>query len=800
MAEDLTIKIKGDASDALNEIEQVQRAVTDAGEAMTRAGRKSGDAFEYTVGQIRKTYNEAEGLNGIFNGFSEEADKAFRRVGTSATGQSRIAREAFVTGTSEIIESWGVDGDIANEIGAMLAALPPQAKVATIGIAAAFIAAAAAVAAIVAVTKQAVDLAGDLATKNKDEYDKLVKNFKSVNIEVTQLDRTLSGGITKEVERLKAASDGLFLQVVRVSGPALIVLLREVTTLAIQLQPAMRVLGDVMTGTFVLAAAAIRTIRTEAKDLLLSLAVAGPLGAGLRALFGRADGQAKSFGQNISDVTAEVVKLNTELGKQKPLSFGGSGQTKRDIQSELALLRVREQEASRIAGEELAEAKRLYDAKAISAEQYANKQLDIERKVLAAKLATISAERELVGQDGATAAQVIARRAELGEQELQLLSDYREKTKQILEQRSKDESESINRSLDNARRLAQERLRLKRELEQIALDVAAIRLDTLQINLQRDQNNPGNESEELKRQQALSEAEAKLRSQRTQAQIQAQIDELQFADLTYQQKLELERSFNQQLIAERQRLGTELAAIRVNTRTNELETQGFDTGQAAAIAEYEASVERQATAQEKLRTAIRATAQEMSKSLPSGAAVAANSFKLMANAMAQAIGAFASGQATLKQALAQMTGAIFQQLGQVALAKGAEQFAWALSDLAIGNFGGAAKHFAAGAAWSALGGVVGGIGSAIANSGGGAGQGGLSQQLTGTNQQTTVEERQQFRDGQGLARAQTGIVITIKTDQAQQVANVEYGLLQSYRGDGTARRLIQAETQGTPID
>jgi hypothetical protein len=795
---DLTVKIVGDGSSAINELEQVKRAANDAGETMAKAGRKSGEGFEFALNKLRETYNEAGKLNGAFDGFAGSAEESFRRLGKSAQNESRIAREAFVTGTSEIIESWGVDGDIANEVGAMLASLPPQAKVAVVGVAAAFIAAAAAVGAVIAITKQAIDLSAELATKNKDEYDKLVKNFKSVNIEVTQLDRTLSGGITREVERLKAASDGLFLQVVRASGPALIVLLRETTALLIQMQPTAQVVGNIIAGSFIIAAAGIRTARKEADDLLLAFAVAGPAGAAFRAYFGRADGQAKSFGQNVADVTAEIVKLNTELGKQKPLGFT-SEQKKADIQSQIALLKVYEQQTTRIANEELAAAKRLYEAKGINAEQYAAKQIEIEQRVLAAKLATIDAEADLIGKDGETALQAQAKRAQLQEQALQLLYDYREKSKQIRDAQLREEADAITRTLENSRRIAQERLRLAQELQQIAFDIQAIRLDTQSINLQRDQANPGNEATELARAQALAEAQARLQSERTQAQIQAQRDELEFADLTYQEKFRLEQSFNAQLIAERQRLGNELAAIAVTTRTTELETQGFGTGQAAAIAEFETTIERQATAAEKLRVAIRATALELQKTLPTGAAVAANAFKQLASAMAQSIGAFVSGQASFKQALAQMTGAIFKNLGDVALAKGAEQFAWALSSLAAGDFAGAAKHFAAGAAWSALGGVVGGVGSAIAGGGGGAQAGGLSQQLTGTNQQTTTEERQRFLDGQGIARAQTGVTIVVKREAGLRV-EVENAALQSYKEDGPFRRMIQAETEGKPLD
>jgi uncharacterized protein (UPF0335 family) len=795
---DLTVKIVGDGSSAINELEQVKRAATDAGETMAKAGRKSGDAFEYAAGQLRNTYNDATRLNGAFDGFAGSAEESFRRLGKSAQNESRIAREAFVTGTSEIIESWGVDGDIANEIGAMLAGLPPQAKVAVVGIAAAFIAAAAAVAAIIATTKQAIDLAGELATKNKDEYDKLVKNFKSVNVEVTQLDRTLSGGITREVERLKAASDGLFLQVVRNSGPALIVLLRETTALLIQMQPTAQVVGNIIAGSFIIAAAGIRTARKEADDLLLAFAVAGPAGAAFRAYFGRADGQAKSFGQNVADVTAEIVKLNTELGKQKPLGFT-SEQKKADIQSQIALLKVYEQQTQRIANEELAAAKRLYEAKGINAEQYAAKQIEIEQRVLAAKLATIDAEADLIGKDGETALQAQAKRAQLQEQALQLLYDYREKSKQIRDAQLREEADAITRTLDNARKIAQERLRLAQELQQIGFDIRAIRLDTQDINLQRDQANPGNEATELARAQALAEAQARLQSERTQAQIQAQRNELEFADLTYQEKLRLEQAFNAQLIAERQRLGNELAALAVASRATELQTQGFGQAQSTAIAEFEASIERQATLWEKTTVAAQAYARVLAVDVKKAAGQAKDVLGNVTNAVVAGVNAFIQSGGSIKAAGKAFAQALAAPYIEFAKTKALYHAAEAIASLAILDFRGAALHGLAAAGFAALAGV----GTALVNGiggGGGAQQGGLSQQLTGTNQQTTTEERQRFIDGQGIARANTNVTITLVSDQTQIVKNVEYGLSQSYRNDGTARRVIQAETQGTALD
>jgi hypothetical protein len=599
--------------------------------------------------------------------------------------------------------------------------------------------------------------------------------------------------VIRQVESLKAASDGLFLELVRNAGPQFIQLLQQVSKILVQLTPVVTIFGKILGETFLVASAAAKTLADNIGKILISLAV--PIPGSTILLLGSLSGE---FAENLANARNEVEQIRNTL-PQATFNTKDAKANEDSLRNAIALLKVNEQAAQRTYNEEIAAAKRAYEARGITAEQFYQRELASEQKLLAAKLATIKAEAEAVKNSNSTRAEKQIELAQLNERELQLLSDFREKSIELKNDQLKAESDAINRTLDNTRKVAQERLRLRQELLQVQLETRAIILDTARINLERDAAVPGNETAELERRKRLAEEEARLQSARTQAQIQARIDELQFADLTYAERLEKERTFNQQLIAERQRLGNELAQIAINARTEELQGQGFDQGQAAAIAEQEALLERQTTASEKFRISIRATALELSKSIPSAAALAAQSFRVLGSAMAQSIGAFVSGQASFRQALGQMVKAVFDSLAQVALAKGAEQFAWALSDLAVGNFAGAAKHFAAGAAWSALGGLVSGVGNAIAG-GGGAAQGGLSQQLTGTTQPTSIEERTRFRDGSGLNRAETQVVITLKTDQQQIVQNVEYGVRESFRNDGAVRRVIQNETQGTPID
>lgn len=218
---------------------------------------------------------------------SEGVTTAFVRVrhsvagiGPAAAGSSRIAREAFITASSEIIESWGVDGDIANELGKMFYNLPVQAKLAIAGVVGGFVVAGAAVAAVIVTTNEMLDVAKRVGTESKEDFDKLARSIKDAGFEVTALDRVMSQDLTKAADEVKAATDGLFLVLIRESGPELIQLLKNTTKFLNELGPAATVFGDNLAIAFVGASAALTTFGSNAGKTfkaLLSLLSTNPL-------------------------------------------------------------------------------------------------------------------------------------------------------------------------------------------------------------------------------------------------------------------------------------------------------------------------------------------------------------------------------------------------------------------------------------------------------------------------------------------------------------------------------------------
>lgn len=157
------------------------------------------------------------------------------------------------------------------------------------------------------------------------------------------------------------------------------------------------------------------------------------------------------------------------------------------------------------------------------------------------------------------------------------------------------------------------------------------------------------------------------------------------------------------------------------------------------------------------------------------------------------------GGAAFRQLTAEIIAALAVQGGIKAIFEVAEGIAAS----ARYDFVAASQHFAAAKTYGIIAAVAGGIGIGIGAAGGlggGAQQGGLSQQLTGTrDDQRSTEERVRFRDGQGLERAQTQVVVVVKREAGLRV-EVENIARQSYNDGGTFRKLIQNETQGVPID
>ncbi|HWQ32540.1 MAG TPA: hypothetical protein VNQ79_06635 [Blastocatellia bacterium] len=627
-----------------------------------------------------------------------------------------------------------------------------------------------------------VETAKQVGTKSKEDFEEFKKKVESAGFAVTQLDRNLSQGIVKALDQVKGASDGLFVQMVESTGPELILLLRSVAGLLKDIAPLAELAGRFIAAHFLAATAAVRTFRQF-------LETDAPVWT-LPAL----------FASHLREAAKQARELTVALPKA---TFDGDSTKKaKDATLErIRLLEIEERAAQRVFREETEGAERAFRLRLIDGEELTARLTRAEKVLLAAKLAVIETERKALEDGSLSDEKAATKRAELREKELQALSDYRRAIQKINDDAAQRADDDIKKALDDARKVAEARIRLLSDLTRLQAEIRQIQIDSLQTTADSLSRTPGREQEAIEARTRVFIEQERLRHDQLVADIEARKAENDLAERDSAEKFKIEQALNQQLEAEERRHAQAVKEIRINTRADLAQSGGFDQGQSEAIAQMEEALGRQLTGWERLRVAMAATAATMRSQLPSGAAVATQALTTMSKALSSGIAAFASGQSTLRQALGGIVKAIFDSLAQVAVAKGAEQFAWALSELALGNYAKAAKHFAAGAAWSALGGLVSGLGSAAANgiSGSGSGGGALGNQVSGTRQsENTIatEDRIRFREGnaQGFA-----VQITLKTDRAQLVSDVETGALQSFRNNGTVKQVLDNHTAGIPI-
>ncbi|UOF76944.1 hypothetical protein [Bacteriophage sp.] len=825
---DLLLKIKGENSSGVKALKDTQNAAQETAQAVVSAVQAVDRSANVAEGNLKNLRNSLaavasdlkeqtgkisqsidEQAGAISRGFERgrpATRQAFKGIADDASASANIAREAFQTGASEIIESWGVDGDIANELAKVFTKMPTGAKVAIGGVVAAFAAGAIGIGLFVATAERVLDISEKIGTRSKEDFKKFKEELGAAGVQVTQLDRNLAQQLDKSANKVKATLDGLFLVVLREAGPDFIRFLNQLSGALNDSKGIAVSLGNALADAFRTAADWIFVARQEA-EFFTSQSFLQSLDY-LRRLFSSDPGerlsllseQAQRFTEGV--ISGRIKRPNEDDPRNTPATFDGGNARKNQINQELELLRVREQTIQRLSDEELANAKRLFDAKAITAEQYATRQLAAERRVLTARLATNQAEQEAITRGSNSQAEKNVKLAQLKEEEAKLLSDYNEQAKRIREAQGRDEIETINRTLDNARKAAEARLRFQQELQQIALDVRAQRLDVRQIALERNQAVPGGERREIEQQRQIDEEKARLQSERQQAQIQAQIAELEFADLTYQQKIELERAYNQELKAERVRLAEELAQIAIESRAQELSLLGgFSPEQAAAIAEFEAGIERQATAWEKARVAASAYARTLQTEASVAMARATNIVGVFQSAVVAGVNAFVQSGFSLKAAGKAIAVALAEPFIKAAQTKAAYHAAEAVASLAVFDLRGAALHGLAAAGFAALAGV----GQALISGGGGGagaiGGGAYGNELTGTNQNNNQPQETRFinseRDRDG--RTATNVIITLKTEPGQFVQNVEKALVTSFGNDGAARRIIRNEVNGEPL-
>jgi hypothetical protein len=295
------------------------------------------DAFKEGFGQ---------GAQQGIKDFEKTATSSFQKIGDSAKGISTGINQA-TTGIREL--SSGQVGAGVTNLGKSLASLGPIIGTVAVAAAAAALAAYAAVKAFQAITSSAAEF----GTRSKDAFNELQKNATAAGTPITALQRNISAGIVDALAKVKGASDGFMAKVIEESGPALIVLLKQITKLLVELQPVAKVIGDAMSLGFLYLAGAIhaadeelRLFVTDWKTLLLAI-VGGPVLFTAFLIKGFNDAKAamkdlvvptapfdaKKTAKDLTDAQLEVNNATRELALQREKAAAAEAEINRELKA-----------------------------------------------------------------------------------------------------------------------------------------------------------------------------------------------------------------------------------------------------------------------------------------------------------------------------------------------------------------------------------------------------------------------------------------------------------------------------------
>jgi hypothetical protein len=183
----LLFKIGVDATDAQKQLTGITKLASDIG-----------TAFKQGL---------SEGATKGAQDFEKATTGALQRIGTSLqqtrSGLENLFQGDVLEGTTQLVRQFGV---LAVGLGAVaVAGLAVKKSIEGI-----------------------IDVADKIGTDSKDDFEELQKSMARVGETVTLLDHGLSQQLLKSAGDVKTAFDAMFLEMLRVEGPALILLFKEV--------------------------------------------------------------------------------------------------------------------------------------------------------------------------------------------------------------------------------------------------------------------------------------------------------------------------------------------------------------------------------------------------------------------------------------------------------------------------------------------------------------------------------------------------------------------------------------------
>jgi hypothetical protein len=225
----LLFKIGVDASDAEKQVTGLGKVVSDLGNAF-----KEG----FGAGAAKGAKDIETATTGVGNAFKQ----LITPVNQSVQGFRDIASGNFSGGFTQLARSLG---PVGLAIGA--------AAVAAYGAVKAF--------------EQLADVSEKIGTTSKDDFEEFQKALEAVGVTLTKTDQIIAQQLNKSFADLKATTDSLFLILLRTTGPALVVLINEISHLLVGLGPALDIIGRFISANLIQAAAVLEVIGKFIKAL-----------------------------------------------------------------------------------------------------------------------------------------------------------------------------------------------------------------------------------------------------------------------------------------------------------------------------------------------------------------------------------------------------------------------------------------------------------------------------------------------------------------------------------------------------
>ena len=755
--EELKFRISGDAKEGVKAFQDVQlemkqvQALANRMQAELAGAKFLGD--KEAIKELRKSYEAVK-----VSLLDLRAENAFAKLEQDGKQSSKILKEGFETAAGEIVESFGVDGDIANEVGKMLGNLPTQAKIALAAMTVAVVGAAATVGTLVAITSKMVDVAKEIGDGSAEDFRKLQKEMKAAGVEVTTLDRALSQDLTKSFDQMKLAVDGVFVGLIRDAGPAAIVMFRTLRDEINRLSASAGGFGKIFSYALIGVTAEIKTFLQTVEHTInaVDLLMKGGQINRVRALAELAQAAAigQRFEENLRQAAYDTAtyKPGAATYETKDAKGPNRASAREQLEKELDRIRIRNAQVT-------TESLRDNDVLRAATDQYLNSlNATIERqKGFVAILAGQAAQYQAIAVNAIkTAKEVRDVQFATAEIELRRLSTFYGNEIVIIQARAKLERRAEIDRYEAAKAALEEQLKANQVTQADDAAIAAAKLV-----LQKQLN-------------ALLEEEQKRH--------RASIDLINRGE-----KVETERATPGSV---RNVLGDRTA--------DELGAAGEQLKGFAAIV---AGVKAQVSAD--LKAMGNAGAQPLQ-------VLGGMTAKLAVNMAQAGFAALISGR-SIGQAMKQAAAAGIAAIAQLAAVEAIKNLAWGLHAAGLTfipgyqSAGGAVPNFfAAAAAWGSLAAGAGVAAAALSRGGGstGAGGGALGSALTGTRPDDSTrgtEDRFRFIDRDAQGRQTSNTVVTLKIEQGIMVERVEQAALTSFRQGGALKQITDNATSGIPI-